>query len=653
MDKDTQADGQQIEEYLKTNEATYRQIAASLPGIIYQLKITKEGSFSFPFISEGVYPILGYTLEEIRQDPELFLKFLMAGTPSSVERMFQAAQQSPHTLSLELKTTTKHRQTKWLRNIANPYPLDDGNILWNGVIIDITEQRSAQEALRQSEQRYREVFDHTSDAVFSVDVISEGQFRFGSYNAVASEIIGQQPHAKPGGLIEEYFTREVADKLIINYRRCIQTGTTISYEESFWTKGGERYFYTTLVPLKDDSGQIFRIIGMARDITERKIAEKILKESEDKFRGLVNNVKLGIFRSTPGETGKFLEVNAYMEEITGYSRDELLSMDVSELYTYPEDRGKFIAEVVFSKGKTIGELQFRKKNGTQIIVMVTNVAILNASGRVIYIDGIMEDITGRKKLEEQLKELYEKEKKGKSELQEEAKLRGMFIDVLAHELRTPLTPILSSISTFKDLPGIKYGDIQNRLIDNIYNSSQILSRRLEELLDLARYSRGTFQLNIQPIDLEKYLRDVIDRFRPSLQERGQKLVEEYPESLTRAEIDSSRLEQVIINLLSNASKFSQDGDTIFFRAVVKNHQLQIDVKDHGIGISLESQETLFQPYQRIKQDRQLPGLGLGLTIARQIIEAHGGKIWLVSQPGQGSTFSFRMPLEIPKNIGNC
>ena len=222
----------------------------------------------------------------------------------------------------------------------------------------------------------------------------------------------------------------------------------------------------------------------------------------------------------------------------------------------------------------------------------------------------------------------------------------MFIDVLAHELRTPLTPVLASTGMLKDLTGRQTDDIRKKLTNNIYNSTQTLAARLEELLDLARYSRGTFKLNIKPIELNQFIEGALTRFKPSLEQRGQKLIEEIPENLPEAEIDASRLEQVIINLLSNASKFSKDQGTILFRVMIDDCNLQIDVKDSGIGIPLEAQDRLFQPYHRIEQDRQqFPGLGLGLAVAKQIVEAHGGKIWLISQSGQGSTFSFRIPIK--------
>jgi len=140
------------------------------------------------------------------------------------------------------------------------------------------------------------------------------------------------------------------------------------------------------------------------DTTERKRAEEALWESEEKYRSLVNNVKLGIFRSTPEPTGRFLEVNPAMEEITGYSREELLQMNVSDLYVHPEEREAILGQIASTIGKTTRELRFRKKDETEIVVSDTKVAVRDDTGKVLYFDGIVEDITERKQAEEALRE---------------------------------------------------------------------------------------------------------------------------------------------------------------------------------------------------------------------------------------------------------
>jgi signal transduction histidine kinase len=149
----------------------------------------------------------------------------------------------------------------------------------------------------------------------------------------------------------------------------------------------------------------------------------------------------------------------------------------------------------------------------------------------------------------------------------------------------------------------------------------------------------------QDTNLKVYLNDVISRFKPGLEQHGQTLAEIISDDLPAASIDPSKMEQVILNLLSNASKFSNETGTIYFKAEIENGALLVEVTDRGIGISQEDQGRLFQPDQRVSQtSRQYSGIGLGLAVSKQIVEAHGGKIWVTSEPGKGSTFSFSVPL---------
>jgi signal transduction histidine kinase len=142
----------------------------------------------------------------------------------------------------------------------------------------------------------------------------------------------------------------------------------------------------------------------------------------------------------------------------------------------------------------------------------------------------------------------------------------------------------------------------------------------------------------------------LDLFKPTIEQRQQTLVTDIADDLPAAEIDPSRLEQVLSNLLSNSSKFSSEKGSIFFTVRQTKNVLRIEVKDQGIGINPEDQARLFQPYHRVEQDRQqFTGLGLGLAISKQIVEAHGGKIWVESEFEKGSTFVFTIPIVIYKN----
>jgi signal transduction histidine kinase len=273
---------------------------------------------------------------------------------------------------------------------------------------------------------------------------------------------------------------------------------------------------------------------------------------------------------------------------------------------------------------------------------------VNASFTADYIRAIMFVVVGvtiGRLREESLRKEQALELSHK-QLEEEARLRLRFIDVLAHELRAPLTPIMVSASVLQDINKLDTVGIQKRLADNIFNGAQVMILRLEQLLDLARNAKGTFNLNLQTTDLNKFIKEVISRYQPSIGHRNQQLMLELAGDLPLAQIDQSRFEQVIINLLSNASKYSPAGSKIALSASKQDEGILIEVKDEGIGISPEDQAKLFQPYQRVgKEQHKVFGLGLGLSLVKQIVEAQGGKIWVTSQLEKGSTFSVFIPVD--------
>ncbi len=249
------------------------------------------------------------------------------------------------------------------------------------------------------------------------------------------------------------------------------------------------------------------------------------------------------------------------------------------------------------------------------------------------------------KADKELKKLYEEEKEQREELEEEARTRTKFISILAHELRTPLTPILVSVEALKSQLEANPKSIEFKLVNNAFNGAQSLSKRLEDLLELARFSRGAFKLNLYQIETCTFLKDTALQFSPAFEPKHQHLVLDIPAGLPAVKGDSFRLEQVLLNLLSNANKYSPEDTEIRLGARVFDHHVEVEVKDNGIGIAPEDQMDLFKPYHRVQQDRQsFPGIGLGLAVCKQIIEAHSGKIWVESERQKGSSFKFTVPL---------
>ena len=274
-------------------------------------------------------------------------------------------------------------------------------------------------------------------------------------------------------------------------------------------------------------------------------------------------------------------------------------------------------------------------------VDITSTPILENS-QVKYILSIWVDITAQKLASEQLEALYQRERNLREALQSEIRSRAEFTRALVHELKTPLTPIMASsellVEELTEEPLLG-------LARNVRQGAENMNRRVDELLDLARGEVGMLKVNINPVDPGKLLRDVVKYMEPSAQSHGQSLNISLPDKLPLIMADDDRVRQILINLISNSIKYSSPGGQINVTAREEDNYLIIEVQDTGRGMSEEEQKKLFQPYYRIKGQEHLSGLGLGLALSKWLVELQNGKIWVKSQKGAGSVFTFSLPIK--------
>ena len=380
-------------------------------------------------------------------------------------------------------------------------------------------------------------------------------------------------------------------------------------------------------------------------VLRQRVAELEASESQQRQQReeiidiLRNSTPVGLFMV---QDGKFQFVNENFREITGGSPDELIGTDPMKL-VLPEDR-EMVREnaIAMLKGERSTPYKYRiiSKDG-DVRWMLEGVASVQYQGRRAAV-GHSVDITERERAQEKLEELYEQERQLRKELEAEAQRRIEFTRALVHELKTPLTPVLSSsellATELHEEPWVS-------IARNIHRGAANLNNRIDELLDLARGEIGMLQLDPKEVDALQLLHEIADDMTVVVSDNGQSLVLALAPSLPLVWADEERLRQVVLNLLINASKFTPEGGKITLKAKEKDGALVVEVQDTGQGISEEEQQRLFQPYHRQINDRErLSGLGLGLALCKYLVELHGGKIWVESQVGKGSTFGFSVPL---------
>ena len=335
-------------------------------------------------------------------------------------------------------------------------------------------------------------------------------------------------------------------------------------------------------------------------------------------------------RATPEPGGVYLEVNRAMEIITGYSREELLAMKVTDLNLNPSDRQPVLGKVLNSLATVAVETTLKKKDGTTRTVAIKVTPVRNDSGEIVFFDGIIEDVTDRKNMEEQLL------------IADRLASLGELASGVAHEVNNPLTGIigLSQLLLGRDLPG----DVKEDL-EMVHGEAQRAARVVKNLLTFSR----KHAVERQPTNLNEVISKVLELRAYEQKVNNILVVSNFAPDLPRVLADPFQLQQVFFNLVINAEYFMLEAHkkgTLVVTTQRAGDRVIISFSDDGPGISRENLNRLFTPFFTSKPVGK--GTGLGLSICHGVVTAHGGRIRAESEPGKGATFIVDLPLAVAR-----
>jgi len=366
--------------------------------------------------------------------------------------------------------------------------------------------------------------------------------------------------------------------------------------------------------------------------------EEALKESEEKFRTFMETASDLI--NITDKDGKFTYVNDSMVRTLGYSKEELIGMHITQLLSKETLKNfKPNWEELITKGEIVVEPTWVTKDGKEIYGEVKVVAIYDSNGNYAGSRTVFRDITERKRLEQTLKEKTQ-------EAEAASQAKSEFLAHMSHELRTPLNVIIGFSELMMDeVPG-KVNEKQRQSLSDILGSGQHLLTLINDILDLSKVESGKMELKLRNIALPGVIESLRREIMPVIASRKQSFDIEVEDGLPLVRADKVKVRQVLLNLLSNAAIFTPDGGKLKVEATRENGWCRVSVVDNGIGIKKEDQEQIFEAFRQIESPTatEKGGTGLGLTVAKQIIEKHGGRIWVESEYGKGSKFSFTLPL---------
>lgn len=417
--------------------------------------------------------------------------------------------------------------------------------------------------------------------------------------------------------------------------------------------GDARVLEVRSQPLTRRRGGAFGSLVLIRDITERNKAEQALEESEKRCRLLADNIRDVVIMADLSM--KPLYISPSITQLLGYSASEALNVPIDRVFTGTslEKVSRVLAEeLALEKAgrcdplrSRVFELEWIRKDGSIVPVEARYGALRDEEGRLIGLVGVIRDISERRKAEAELKHLYESEQRSRQQLEIEINRRTEYTRSLVHELKTPLTVMVAASELLAE--EISQQGVTGQLASIVHRGALDLDRRIEQLLDLARAERGMLDIRLQPMDIQRLLQDVVAAMTPLVFGKAQTLNLDAPPTLPQIDGDEARLRWVVMSLVENASKYTASGGSIRVSARAEsNGQVVVEVQDNGRGIAPEDLPHVFDPYHRRSRDQErLGGLGIGLPLSKMLIELHGGKIWISSEPGKGTRVGFSIPVQ--------
>jgi PAS domain S-box-containing protein len=369
-----------------------------------------------------------------------------------------------------------------------------------------------------------------------------------------------------------------------------------------------------------------------------------LEDSEERFRLLVESVRdYAIFMLDP--YGHVLTWNLGAERLKGYRADEIIGQHFSVFYPQADKDAKK-PEMELDVATRIGRFEDEgwrlRKDGTPFWANVVITALWDRTGRLRGFAKVTRDFSERRAAEETARRLASETAQRRA-AEEAVAIRDEFLSIAGHELKTPLTALLfHADSLARNASALTAPEISDRS-NKILRNSRRLSRLIDELLDVSRIAAGRLTLEREEVELRALVGELVGRSKEAAAQVGSRIHVEAPEPITGS-WDRLRVEQVVENLLTNAVKYGR-GTPIRVRVERQDGVARVVVKDHGVGIAPADQARIFERFERAVSSRHYGGLGLGLWIVRQIVEAHGGHIRVDSRPNQGAEFTVELPLQ--------
>ena len=507
----------------------------------------------------------------------------------------------------------------------NAVALPDGFLY--GSCRDITERIKATKNLEAAALRWVSTFDAISDSVY---IVSK------DHKILAMNRAGLEKSPLPIEKIIDHKCYECIHNSANPILNCPcvkvkEAGESSSYEYEH----DDKFYHLQIWPIPNVDGKFESFVHILKDITNDKKTQKVLEESEKKYRSIFENIQDVYYRIN--NDGIITEISPSIQRLSGYTSQELIGVPATIFYYYPEERNLLLEKL--SKNSEVWDYEVRLRTKDEIIKYTSLNAhlIRDEKGEPIGIEGSMRDINERKHVELQLEEAKEK-------AEESDRLKTAFLHNISHEIRTPMNAIIGFSSILGE--DETTSENQKSFINSIQDGSSQLLSIINDIVDISSIEANILKKSITKVNVNDILESLYNQFQLKAFENSNSLKVSPGLSKEAAflDTDNTKLIQILSNLINNALKFTKNGK-VEFGYNVNESMIEFFVSDTGIGIAKDQHLRVFDNFYQVENDlsRQYGGTGLGLAISKAYVELIGGKIWLESELGKGATFYFNLP----------
>lgn len=549
--------------------------------------------------------------------------------------------------------------------------------------MDITERKRAEEALQESETKYRFLTEKMNDVVWTLDMDLNTTY----VSPSVTKMLGYTPGERMKQSVTEQLTPEslnyVMHALSVELERDINDGVDpdrrMTVEMECYHKNGSTIWMEAVVSaIRDEKGKIIGIHGVSRDVTERRKAEEALRNSEEKLRVMFRSMTDGVL--VTDSNINIIDANETTLRILGLkTKEDLIGRNVLDVVKF-KDQEKVTANLLRMANERLaqvhGEYCAILLDGTEMETEVITSAMFNDSGSQIGFINVIRDITERKRAEKELllyKEHLEELVKERTSQLDAAKLtaehankaKSDFLANMSHEIRTPLSTIIGFSELLYDETKGPLNADQKKYQGYVTSAGEHLLSLINDILDLSKVEAGKMELMLTRFPMADLLKNSLTFVTEKALKHNINLVSNISANVDMIEADERKVKQVLYNLLSNAVKFTPDGGSVTMSAdIVSSNSailpakirkglpdtkhVLVSVKDTGIGIARKDQDKIFTEFHQIEEPyaKKYEGTGLGLALSKRLVTLHGGKIWFESKgKDQGCTFYFVLPLK--------